>query len=128
MKLRLPDTPSDPKLKAAMEDIKEVLTKHDIAGMVIIQSPTHAEWLNHISPSWSCAQLEATEDGGLLIRVRALAKDYPTPEAHQETVASTAGMIISFSECARKLADNMDKVADMVGKQVGIEHIGKFDR
>jgi len=113
-----------------MEEIKAVLNKYDIAGLVIIQSATHAEWLNHISPTWSCARLENVEGDGdaVCIRVRALRKDYPTKEAHIQTVAATSGMVIGFADCARKLAENMDGVAEMIGKQIGIEHMGKFDR
>jgi len=31
-----------------MEKIKAVLTEHDIAGMVLLESRTHGEWLQHI--------------------------------------------------------------------------------
>ncbi len=46
----------DPKLLAAMEEIKVVLHKHDIAAVVILSSQTHVEYLHEISPSWSCAR------------------------------------------------------------------------
>lgn len=47
-----------PKLKKAMEEIKEVLLKHDIAGTITIHTPGFAEYLNHITPSYSCAKID----------------------------------------------------------------------
>lgn len=38
----------DAKLKEAMEEIKAVLTKHDIAAIVLLQSQTHSEFLQRI--------------------------------------------------------------------------------
>lgn len=46
-----------PKLKKAMEEIKSVLKKHDIAGFVVIHTPGFSENLNHITPSYSCAKM-----------------------------------------------------------------------
>lgn len=44
-----------PKLKKAMEEIKAILTKNDIAGFVVIHTPGFSEYLNHVQTSYSCA-------------------------------------------------------------------------
>lgn len=46
-----------PKLKKAMEEIKDILNKNDIAGFVVIHTPGFSEYLNHFETSYSCAKL-----------------------------------------------------------------------
>lgn len=56
-----------PKLKKAMEEIKAVLKKHDIAGFAVLHTPGHVEYLNLINPSYSCALLQ---DGQFKVRLK----------------------------------------------------------
>lgn len=45
-----------PKLKIAMEEIKSIVKKHDIAAFVVINDGDgFSEYLNAVSPSYSCA-------------------------------------------------------------------------
>lgn len=55
-----------PKLKTAMEEIKAILQKHDIAGYVVIHTPGFSEYLNHLDTSYSCAKAES---GGISVRI-----------------------------------------------------------
>ena len=73
-----------PKLKMAMEEIKAVLKKHDIAGFVLIHTPGFVEYLNHINPSYSCAfvqgeqlrvKLKTAELPGGKVQAKQLAED-----------------------------------------------------
>lgn len=93
--VKLPAESSDPKLKAAMEEIKAVLTKYDIAAVAILQSKTHGEWLNEITPSWSCAKMERDEKGRQGIRFKATLQEYGSKEARNEAIRLTAGMRLS---------------------------------
>lgn len=43
-----------PKLKIAMEEMKAIFKKHDIGGFVVLPTPGHGEFLNQLSPSYSC--------------------------------------------------------------------------
>jgi hypothetical protein len=43
-----------PKLKKAMQEIQDILSKHDIAGVVVIHTPGHTEYLNKLDPTYSC--------------------------------------------------------------------------
>src|SRR5439155_20478547 len=106
MNLNLPKEPSDPKLKAAMEEIKAVLVKYDIGAVVILQSPTHGEWLNHITPSWSAAWME-TDD---LLRIRARLVDYPSAEHRNEAIRLTTSMLCGFRDGAQRIHDHMQSV------------------
>ncbi len=44
-----------PKLKKAMEQIKDILKENDIAAFVVLHTPGHSEYLNHVQTSYSCA-------------------------------------------------------------------------
>jgi hypothetical protein len=50
-----------PKLKKAMEEIKAVLNKHDIAASVILHTPGFTEYLNHVDTSYSCVTIEGNK-------------------------------------------------------------------
>lgn len=53
-----------PKLKKAVEEIKDILKKNDIAGFVVLHTPGFSEYLNHVQTSYSCATV--TPDGIML--------------------------------------------------------------
>lgn len=125
--MQLPKELSDPKLKAAMEEIKAVLTKHDIGGICLLQSKTHGEWLNHITPNWSCARIE-TDGTNDILRVKAKVADYPSKEAQQETVRLTVSMLCGFRDGADRVSSNMAAILGMISEHTEIQHISKFDR
>lgn len=126
--VKLPQEPSDPKLKAAMEEIKAVLFKYDIAAVAILQSKTHGEWLNEITPSWSCAKMERDEKGREGIRFKATLQEYGSKEARNEAIRLTTGMLCGFRDGAIRVQENMEAVAGMVSQKVEIEHVSRFDR
>lgn len=65
-----------PKLKKAMEEIKEILAKHDIGAMVVLHTPGHSEFLNKLNPSYSCII-----QNGDHIRFRSKLADYDGDKA-----------------------------------------------
>lgn len=51
-----------PKLKKAMEQIKAIIKENDIAGFVVLHDSTgFSEYLNAISPSYSCGFIEGDQ-------------------------------------------------------------------
>ncbi|TXH09630.1 MAG: hypothetical protein E6R03_16430 [Hyphomicrobiaceae bacterium] len=111
---------SDPKLKAAAEEIKAVLHKHDIAGMITLQGVGSLEFVREFSPSWSCARLEELSAGVFTIRVRAKAADIPSAAARKETIERTLGMFLGFHHQAQEDTKIMEQLVMMIAKQ-GIE-------
>jgi hypothetical protein len=107
----------DPKLKEAMEEIKAILKKHDIAAVVNLQSKNHGEYLFELSPSWSCITL--SEDG--YCRIKAAAKTGGPEEKQRLTDA--IGLLMGFLDMARHTQESMQKVIDMlVGTGVKFDH------
>ena len=71
-----------PKLKEAMAEINAIIDKYDIAAYVILHTPGFTEYVNRISPSYSCAFLQ---DGQL--RVRLKTAELPGGEAEAKKLA-----------------------------------------
>jgi rhamnose utilization protein RhaD (predicted bifunctional aldolase and dehydrogenase) len=108
----------DPKLKLAMEEMKEVLKKHDIVGSIILASPTHLEYLRHYQASWSYAWLEP--DG--LLRVKLKREMFNSKEEQKKALEDTVGTFAGLYDAYINEAENMQKVIMMVGKQVPFDH------
>lgn len=117
----------DPKLKTAMEEIKAVLKKHDIGGVVVLASETHMEYLHEIAPTWSCVRFEAGEGGVYGVRVRALAKDFPSKQAHQKCLSDSIGMIMGFANALEHSRELMMVIIRMVGNKIPFEHMTKHE-
>ena len=84
-----------PKLKKAIAEIKDILDKYDIAGVVVIHTPGHSEYLTKINPSYSCGTL--IEGKGLHMKAK-LADFNGDKEAMHNTVQDTVNMIHHLAE------------------------------
>ena len=82
------------KLKTAAEEIKEVLRKHDIAASLVLHTPGHSEYVNHLLTSYSCAY--QYEDDS--IRFYCKRKDFDTQEQQTKKLESTANMLRMLTE------------------------------
>jgi hypothetical protein len=111
----------DPKLQAIAADIEALLVKHDVAGVVLLNSPTHGEYRYCLSPSWSCASLKANGE----FRVRCKLADYPDQAAQKAALGQTVGMLCSLHTLALKTKDDMDKVLRMLATHVHFSHIDR---
>lgn len=109
---------------AAIEEIKAVLAKYDLAGMIVVQSPNESAFLHKIDPSWSCAKFEERPNG-TMVRIKAKRAEYPTKEAHQNTVTATTGMIFSFMNQSARTHEQMTSVAEMLGRHFDVSHFEK---
>lgn len=108
-----------PKLKKAMEEIKAVLDKHDIGGIVVIHTPGNAEFLLKVNPSYSCAQFNGDE-----LRVRArLEKDFGgDKKAWEQKVRDTSNMLNLISEVGMQTVLSVAEISRMLDKTVNASH------
>lgn len=86
-----------PKLKKAMEQIKDILKENDIAAFVVLHTPGHSEFLNHVQTSYSCATLVNGE-----IRLRLKSAEIGIDKA-KEVARDTLNMV---TQLANHLAFN----------------------
>jgi len=105
-----------PKLKSVMEQIKTILKENDIAGFVVLHTtPNHSEYLNYISPSYSCARFDGSN-----IRFTAKGSEIGKEKAHQ-LQADTYNMITCFADVISMNAVNYLELKDVLQKKLGGE-------
>lgn len=110
-----------PKLKAAMEEIKAVIKKHDIAAFVVLHTPGFSEYFTEITPSYSCARFEA---GGSAIRIRAkVQEDFGgNTKAHEDALRNTSNMLRLLSTTGGRISANLFDISERFDKHIDAEH------
>lgn len=84
-----------PKLKMAAAEIKAVLEKYDVAGVVqmfVPGTPGFNEYAMHLSPSWSC--IEITDTGKLKINPPLM--DPKTDKEAARRIKNTVNMVANM--------------------------------
>jgi hypothetical protein len=110
-----------PKLKIAAEEIKQILEKHDIAGVIVLHTPGYGEHILHLMPSYSCVKHDP-----LGLRVRAMAADFNGDTAKRDQVITdTANMMSLFSEIVGRMWMQLDQMSQVLDKATGAEHYDK---
>lgn len=108
-----------PKLKKAMEEIKEILLKHDIAGTVTIHTPGFAEYMNHITPSYSCARIDEL-NGTFALKAK---KEHFLNEAERiNKLSATSNMLNLLSDVTAKNVLNLINASEITDKFLNSEH------
>jgi len=110
-----------PKLKKAMQEIDEIMARHDIGGMVVLHTPGNGEHKVYVSPTYSCAFIDNTP-GKESIRVRTrLQEDFNgDAQARHKCQEDTANMFDILSTLGGYQAMNIIKVFDMLKEPLGI--------
>ncbi len=108
-----------PKLKKAMEEVKEILNKYDIGALVVLHTPGHSEYLNKINPSYSCAKFESDE----AVRFRAKKADFGGDvEARNKKLTDTSNMLNLLGEVGARISLSMLDLSKRFDKIVDAEH------
>ncbi len=111
----------DPKLKEALEEIKPILRKYDCMAVMVLVSPTHSEFLNHIDASWSVMTFEHRADGGEVgIRFRTKREDWPSKEAQNKATEASTHALTTFIEWSRITNGAFRSVIQQLGKHMKI--------
>lgn len=108
-----------PKLKKAMQEIKEILLKHDIAGTVTIHTPNHAEYLNHITPSYSCAKINETT-GAFELKAKKI--HFSNDAERINKLTATSNMLNLLSDITAKNVLNLIQASEVTDKFLDAEH------
>lgn len=93
--------PYDPKLREAAEELKAVCRKYDCAGVVLLVSPTHAEFVNHLEASWSAIRADGNQ-----VRIRCKREDFSSIEEQRKVVDATSHLLTSVHEWSRQTHAN----------------------
>lgn len=106
-------------LKTAMEEVKTILKKHDIAGHVVLSSGEQCEFLNWIGsdgdgPTWSCLNFI---DNGIRLKASA-SKD------HNERfkLNSTVKMIFSMQGLLTNQIVRFFQITELIESKMDVTH------
>lgn len=109
-----------PKLKMAMEEIKETLRKHDVAALIVLHKPGFGEYYFKVDTTYSCARLD--EKTGLM-RIKAKAAELPGGAAQREQLlADTANMFKILCDVGYDTLEMIENVSKVVDKVVDADH------
>lgn len=110
-----------PKLKTAMEEIKEILRKHDIAAVVILHTPGHSEYLNHFKTSYSCASIDELQAKFVL---KHKPSDFNNEAERLNKLRDTANMLKLLSNVSWQTALNLLTASENTDKLLQANHFG----
>ena len=113
-----------PKLKKAMQQIKNILDAEDIAGLVVLHTPGHTEFLNKLDPSYSCVFPDKYRDpssGEMLdgFRIKAKSSELGIQKRNQ-LLHDTANMLAGINEVSGTLIMQNIEVEKLFEKNVEV--------
>ena len=111
------NTPHDPKLKKAMEEIKPILEKYGVGAAITLVSKTHSEYLYKL-PKWSCV---AITDRGFSIYSKK--EDYDSVEHQHEIVETTTALIAQIRDLGGQTFMLFDGCLKELGEHFEILHV-----
>ena len=107
-----------PKLRQAMTQIKAIMQRHDIGGLVVLHTPGYGEFNLKINPSYSCAKF--TPDGkGIAVSTKYLKVG---KEQKQKILSDTVNMLDVIGDLGGKLSLNTMQVLEMIAEHVDIDY------
>jgi hypothetical protein len=112
----------DEKLKAPLAEIRAIIKKHDIGGLIILGSRTHTDFGFELSPSWSCAKLEQDDQGRAGIRFLSKLVDYPSRAEQKKHIEATTGLLMGLLHVLTRNKDDLETVIAALGSRFDISH------
>lgn len=103
-----------PKLKKAAEAIKKILKEADIAGVVVLHTPGHSEYLYEISPTYSLAKVEGEE-----LRIRST--HITDKDLKLQRITDTANMFVCLTDVGDLLHSYNQHALKLMKRHIEIE-------
>lgn len=109
------------RLRELAGKIRALLKEYDVAGIVNIQGRDQAEFVNEITPSWSCLSWDNNAAGKFGIRFKAAMKT--GGEEEKERARLTAGMVIGFEHVMGMQLLQLGQLIQLIGKHMDITNV-----
>ena len=110
------------KLDMAMAEIKTILDKHDIAGVVILHYPGESRSLLKVDPSYSACSLK-----GELMTIRAKLSDFKgDKDKHNKKLADTSNMLKLLSEVTVDAIYPIYNSAEVFDDKLKTDKLGQY--
>lgn len=114
-----------PKLKRVMQEIKDILSREDIAGHVVIHEPGYSEYLLKVDPTYSCAKIR-----GNRLEIKAKKDDFlGDTDRQSKVIGDTVNMVTHLCSSLCKGAGLMMNLESILKTKIDIDtdHGGDTD-
>lgn len=119
-----------PKLRQAMAEIKAVLEKHDIAGLVVLHTPGYGEHLIKLDPSYSSLnKVQVMTENGLKNGFRLLVngQTHPDPEKAKKAISESVNMVEIMCTLAGRHVEDLIDMSEAIhsglqNKGIDVDH------
>lgn len=108
-----------PKLKAVMKQIQKILDANDVAAMVVLAVPGHAEFRCDLSKPWNSV-VKKNSDGTFVIRGKR--EHFVSDEDRRTKLSNTCNMLANLSVTAMQCGLNMAELSELADKTYNAEH------
>lgn len=99
-----------------MDEIKAVLKKHDVAGVVVAGTPNGGMFSMHVEPSWSCCKV-VRKPGHIGLHIKAKPEDFPNRAEYDKCVDGTVATLISFTDMLGVMQEQIVMMLAMVAQK-----------
>lgn len=102
-----------------LDEIEQILKKHDMTGLMIVGNETNVDWRLQVEASWSCAKSEPVPGKNMsAFRIKAKAEDFPNKEAQKKCVEATIGNFVSTIDVMDRIREQLVKILTIINKSV----------
>lgn len=115
------------EIAPCLDEIRAVLKKHDMAGLVIVSNPTHTDFTMELDASWNCFKTEH-HDKGVFLRIRSKRDEYPNRETQHAVLQRTVGTVVTIGDVLRRLSGNVEQLLVRLSKSMKIEGVSTLQR
>jgi hypothetical protein len=117
---------SETSHRECIAEIMGVLKKHDMAGAITVISKERAAFRYHF-PTWSVVKLQEAPDGGLAVRIKSKAADFPSREAQNTANELSAHIVYQTRDIAMNTYGMCTMVAETMSRTGTVTHTPNSD-
>jgi hypothetical protein len=117
---------SETSHRECVAEIMGVLKKYDMAGAITVISKERAAFRYHF-PTWSVVKLQEVPDGGLGVRIKSKATDFPSREAQHKANELSAHIVYQMRDIATNTYGMCTAVAEKMDEHWNVTHVSHSD-
>ena len=117
---------SEASHRECVAEIMGVLKKYDMAGAITVISKERAAFRYHF-PTWSVVKLQEAPDGGLGVRIKSKATDFPSREAQHKANELSAHIVYQMRDIAMNTYGMCVAVGEKMDEHWDVTHVSHSD-
>lgn len=112
----------DPNIDAAFDEIRKIVNRRDLSGVIFLGSKTHTQFDMMLPASWNGFIVREHEDGTATLGVRIRSKDCTSEEEARTLMAHTIGQLIGLLDTIRQPVDVLTKLTETLAPNYLVSH------